>query len=347
MAASYWTSTQHRFWHFNPSQLASIRANLTAQNAAVINQYPISDPRHVLIFLKDQLLRLSRRLQSRQQCLATTLVYIHRYLLTHSFQAVNPYLLLTTAFYLASKTEESPHHIRFVLGEARQFWPEFVPGDVSRIGEMEFSLISEMRSQLIIWHPYRTLMELKGSEKDGGLDLNSDEVGMAWSIINDSYLTDLPLICAPHTIAIMAIFLAVAFQPTNKVTALGSGPPTFQVPNTPNPTINSNSSTSFQGLGGRQGMSAVINSTMNPTSGRPGANISADGKVKSTSKPSPAPSEKMRRVIRFLAESSVDLEQIIEATQEIVSLYEVWESYSEKAVKEALARVIRVRGLDK
>ncbi len=262
MAADYWTSTQRRFWHFTPSQLVSIRSALTAQHAAAINQYPISDPRHILIFLKDQLLRLSRRLQSRQQCLATTLVYIHRYLLTHPLQTINPYLLLTTAFYLASKTEESPHHIRVVLGDARQVWPDFVPGDVSRIGEMEFSLISEMRSQLIIWHPYRTLIELKGPEKEGGLELSNDEVGMAWSIVNDSYLTDLPLTCAPHTIAIMAIFLAVAFQPTNKVTAGGSGLPTFQIPSTPNPPINT-PFTSFQGLGGRQGMSAVISSVMN------------------------------------------------------------------------------------
>ena len=346
MAANYWTSTQRRFWHFSPSQLVSIRSALITQNAAAVSQYPISDPRHILIFLKDQLLRLSRRLQSRQQCLATTLVYIHRYLLTHSLQTFNPYLLLTTAFYLASKTEESPHHIRFVFGEARQFWPEFVPGDVSRIGEMEFSLISEMRSQLIIWHPYRSLMELKGPEKEGGLELSNDEVGMAWSIINDSYLTDLPLTCAPHTIAVMAIFLAVAFQPTNKGLAVGTGLPTFQIPNTPNPTINNNSSTAFQGLGGRQGMSTAISGAISsPVSGRLSANAAADGKVKSN--PKPVPSEKMQRVIRFLAESSIDLDQIIDATQQIVSLYEVWESYSEKAVKEALARVIIGRGMDK
>jgi cyclin-C len=346
MAANYWTSTQRRFWHFSPSQLVSIRSALTTQNTAAINQYPISDPRHILIFLKDQLLRLSRRLQSRQQCLATTLIYIHRYLLTHPLQTFNPYLLLTTAFYLASKTEESPHHIRVVLGEARQFWPEFVPGDVSRIGEMEFSLISEMRSQLIIWHPYRTLLELRGSEKEGGLELSNDEVGMAWSIINDSYLTDLPLTCAPHTIAVMAIFLAVAFQPTNKALAVGAGLPTFQIPSTPNLAISNNSSASFQGLGGRQGMSAVINSAMSsPVSGRPSASATADAKLKPNSKP--APSEKMQRIIRFLAESSIDLEQIIDATQQIVSLYEVWESYSEKAVKEALARVITGRGMDK
>lgn len=347
MAANYWTSTQHRFWHFSPSRLASIRSTLTAQHAAAINQYPISDPRHVLIFLKDQLLRLSRRLQSRQQCLATTLVYIHRYLLTHPLQAVNPYLLLTTAFYLASKTEESPHHIRLVLGEARQFWPEFVPGDVSRIGEMEFSLISEMRSQLIVWHPYRTLMDLKGPEKDGGLDLSANELGMAWSIINDSYLTDLPLTSEPHMIAIMAIFLAVALEPENKGGLANTGIPTFPLPNTLNPTIVNTGSPTFQGLGGRQALSTAVSSTIatSPAHSQPGNNMNADGKAKTNA--SAGPSQKMQRVIRFLAHSSINLEHIVDATQEIVSLYEAWESYSEKAVKEALARAVKGRGMDK
>ncbi len=169
---------------------------------------------------------------------------------------------------------------------------------------------------------------------------------MAWSIINDSYLTDLPLTCAPHTIALMAIFLAVAFQPASKSISAGSGLPTFQVPSTPNPAVNAASSASFQGLGGRQGMSATINNTMtSPASNRLGVNTSIDGKAKTGARPTP--SEKMQRTIRFLAQASVELEQIINAAQEIVSLYEVWESYSEKAVKEALARAIRGRGLDK
>lgn len=35
----------------------------------------------------------------------------------------NPYLVLTTAFYLACKTEECPQHIKFVVSEARGLWP--------------------------------------------------------------------------------------------------------------------------------------------------------------------------------------------------------------------------------
>lgn len=87
-------------------------------------------------------------------------------------------------------------------------------------------------------------------------------------------------------------------------------------------------------------MSTAISNTLNTSAtSRPGVNMGTDAKTKTCAS--------MQRVIRFMAQSSVDIEQIINATQEIVSLYEVWESYSEKAVKEALARVIRGRGLDK
>src|SRR6478609_9066367 len=57
---------------------------------------------------------------------------------------------------------------------------EFITPDVSKLGECEFALISEMSSQLIVHHPYRTLSELQTE-----LPLSSDEVALAWSVIND------------------------------------------------------------------------------------------------------------------------------------------------------------------
>ena len=67
-----------------------------------------------------------------------------------------------------------------------------------------------MSSQLIVHHPYRTLSELQSD-----LALTSDEVALAWSVINDHYLTDLPLLHPPHVIAIMAIIIAVVFKPAH------------------------------------------------------------------------------------------------------------------------------------
>ena len=354
MAANYWTSTQRKFWSFSANKLADIRDDLEKQHAPLLQKHLYPDRRLMFIFLKDRLLQLGKRLQVRQQCVATALVYMHRYFLSTPMQNVNLYLLTATAFYLASKTEESPHHIRLVASEARQAWPEFVQGDVSRLGEMEFCLISEMRSQLIVWHPYRTLTELKDVQE---LKLTSDDLGLAWCIINDSYMTDLPLTCPPHLIAVIAVFLAIIFQPNIKPTGARQLSSDMHV---------SMDSGSFPSMGGRPGMAGVLGSAMqglpmNPPSSIPSnTNGYSMGPNRSgatdLSKPVLADkvngatavqsSDKFQNTVKFLIESDIDLKQMIEGTQEIISLYEVWEQYNEKAIREAVTRCLKENNLN-
>jgi cyclin C len=346
MAANYWSSTQRRHWSFTPDKLADLREELDEQNTTVIAQYPVPDRRLFFIFLKERLIQLAKRLPFRQQCVATALVYMHRYYLSNAVQNVNPYLLVATAFYLASKTEESPHHIRIVASEARQAWPEYIPTDVAKIGEMEFSLISEMQSQLIVWHPYRTLMSLKGNPE---LGLSGEEVASAWSIINDSFMTDMPLVCPPHLIAAVAIFLGIVFQPNKAALGLTS---------LPQSSVSTNDMGFFSSLGGRPGAAG-------PLGGPPGSS-SAVGQTTPTSHPGPQSngagqssnairakittlaqaSEKIQRILTFLVESEIDLDDMVEAVQELVSLYEVWEQYNEKTIREAISRYMKARGLD-
>ena len=56
------------------------------------------------------------------------------------------------------------------------------------------------------------------------------------------------------------------------------------------------------------------------------------------------PQEKVQFLVKWLAEGTVDIKGMIECTQEMISLYEVLEGYSEKTVKEQLARFARLRG---
>jgi hypothetical protein len=71
--------------------------------------------------------KLGKRMAIRQQALATAQVYMRRYYTKVEIRRTNPYLVLSTAFYLACKVEECPQHIRLVVGEARQFWPGTFP----------------------------------------------------------------------------------------------------------------------------------------------------------------------------------------------------------------------------
>lgn len=346
MAANYWTSTQRQNWLFEPHEIIEMREELERQHAKVIEQNPLPDRRLIFVFIRDRLIQLSKRgLQFRQQCVATALVYLQRYFLFNIVQNVNLYLLTATAFYLASKTEESPHHIRLVASEARQAWPDFVPSDPSRLGEMEFCLISEMHSQLIVWHPYRSLTALKENQS---LALTNEELSLAWSIINDTFMTDLPLTCPPHLIAITAMFLAVIFVP---------GKPSIDLKG-PKPLTGIEIGALVEaGYYSTPAGRASILSTFNQPP-------EASGTARSHNKKPPSPtlqdraavkaktlaaagnSEKMQNIIQFLVDSDVDIERMVDATQEIISLYEIWEQYSEKAVKEAITRCIRGQHLD-
>ena len=59
------------------------------------------------------------------------------------------------------------------------------------------------------------------------------------------------------------------------------------------------------------------------------------------------PPPRIQKLIGWLAESQVDIPAVIECTQELVSLYEIWEQYSEKNCKELLSRMVKGKSLDK
>jgi cyclin C len=67
--------------------------------------------------------RLGKRLQVRQQAMATAQLYVRRFYSKVEIRRTNPYLVIATAVYLACKMEESPQHIRLVVTEARSLWP--------------------------------------------------------------------------------------------------------------------------------------------------------------------------------------------------------------------------------
>ena len=191
-------------------------------------------------------------------------------------------------------------YLKLTYQSTTDYLLDFIHSEVSKIGECEFYLISEMDSQLIVHHPYRTLLQLQEP-----IQMAPDEVSLAWSIINDHYLTDLPLVCPPHVIAIAAIFLALALKPT------------------PN------------GLQVLANTAAVLSN----------ASIQARDRLNQGS--ATAPPSKVQNLVHWLAEGEVNIDQVAECSQEIISLYDVWEQYNEKLCKEQVARFVKARGLDK
>ncbi|PBP25694.1 cyclin domain-containing protein [Diplocarpon rosae] len=306
MAANYWESTQRRHWQFTRQQLESLRTKLEEEDQNVVNMYPLPEIRHQSIYFNQQVARLAKRLGLRQQAQATAQLYIRRFYLKVEIRRTNPYLVAAAATYLACKMEESPHHIRLVVNEGRSLWPDFFSCDTAKLGECEFWLISEMSSQMIVHHPYKSLTSLQGI-----FALTQEESNLAWSIINDHYMTDLPLLFAPHVIAIMSILLALVFRPNQ---------------------------TGIQSAGAPAGaMASVAHAALSAASHAKAGN----------EKPNGGPRTKVQKLANWLAESNIDIEAVVDCTQEVISFYEMQEQYNEKLTREQINRFIKARGLDK
>ncbi|KAI1388450.1 cyclin-C [Hypoxylon trugodes] len=321
MAANYWESTQRRFWQFSKDELAQMRDELEKSEQALVQMFPLPQRTHLSIYFNQQIGRLSKRLNIKQQAVATAQLYVKRFYCKVEIRRTNPYLVLTTALYLACKMEECPQHIRMFVTESRSLWPDLLHTEVSRVGECEFFLISEMNSQLIVHQPYRTLTNLQSD-----FYLTPDEINLALSVINDHYMTDLPLLYAPHIIALTAILLALVLRP-NPVPGGG---------NAAAAAVN---------------MAAVTATLSQAQQSRQGGSAGGSGQTTpgatEKDKQQEARVGKVQRFAAFLAESNVDIEGMIDCTQELISFYECHEQYNDKMTREQINRFVKARSLDK
>lgn len=149
--------------------------------------------------------------------------------------------------------------------------------------------------------------------------LTQDEINLALSVIHDHYMTDLPLLYAPHIIALTAILLSLVMRP--------------------NP---------LPGGSTAANMAAATAALAQAQQGRPGAGGSGQTTPGSAEKEKQeARVGKVQRFAHFLAESNVDIEGMIDCTQELISFYECHEQYNDKMTREAVNRFVKARGLDK
>ncbi|KAI5457300.1 cyclin-like protein [Mariannaea sp. PMI_226] len=319
MSANYWESTQRRHWQFTKEQLATMRQKLEEENADLVRMFPLPQQRHLNIYFNQQLIRLAKRLAIRQQSMATAQVYMKRYYSKIEIRRTNPYLVVATAIYLACKMEESPQHIRLIVTEARQMWQDLLTIDTSKLGECEFMMISEMSSQLIVHQPYRTITALRTE-----LAIPEDDVQLAKLVINDHFMTDMPLIYAPHTIAFVAILLALVLRPNNSA-----------------PGQNASGSAAAAGLAAAQAALTQAQARVGQSS------LSDTGTTDGKEKHSDSRVTKLQRFAAWLAESNVDITAMVDATQEIISFYECYEQYNDKLTREQINRFVKARSLDK
>ncbi|KAK4696493.1 hypothetical protein P7C71_g1433, partial [Lecanoromycetidae sp. Uapishka_2] len=91
---------------------------------------------------------------------------------------------------------------------------------------------------------------------------------------------------------------------------------------------------------------AGLQAAMSSPAGQ-GATSPMSKEVNTPSSTSQAHEKKVQNLVDWVAEGEIDIQAVIECSQEIISLYEVWDPNAEKLCKEQIARFVKARGLDK
>lgn len=333
MSADYWSSSQRLKWQLTREGLSECRRKLVLLEkkmilGGLIKDYPqITYDTNMRIYLHTLLVKLGRRLNVRQVALATSEVYLTRFLTRVSLKEINVYLLVTTCLYVSCKIEECPQHIRLIISEARNLWPEYIPHDVTKLAEFEFYLIEEMDIYLFLHHPYKSLLQLRdflqSRQQQFGFVLTDDELQHSWSLINDSYITDLHILFPPHVIALAAVYITVVLKKNLNAIRSGTGLVSER-----------------QNLLSLQGESSAmhIDDLMTITNGGSSSN-GVDLHNSQSNFLDPRLDEdtlKIDRFMDFFNYSRVNLDEVVEAMQEMINLYVAWDRYNENLVRKAL-----------
>ncbi|XP_065177949.1 cyclin-C-like [Sycon ciliatum] len=213
MAGNFWNSSQYQQWILDKQEVILYRqADLT-----VGLTHEDIDKMH--IFMANFIRSLGKQLNVHQQVIATATVFFKRFYLRNSVGSVDPRLMAAASVLLASKVEECGVIANSKLNAAISsivktkpysdiFKPE-KPFSTALFVECEFFLLEMMDCCLIVFHPYRPLMQYI---TDMGQE---DRLPLAWRIVNDSYRCAVSFHYAPYIIALAALHIACVVHGQN------------------------------------------------------------------------------------------------------------------------------------
>lgn len=205
MAGNFWQSSHHQQWILDKPDL--VRERQHDLKLLTEDEY-----QKLFIFFANVIQILGEQLKLRQQVIATATVYFKRFYARNSLKSIDPLLLAPTCIFLASKVEEfgvisnsrlistCQTVIKNKFGFAYQ--QEF-PYRTNHILECEFYLLENLDCCLIVYQPYRPLLQLVQ-------DIGQEDqlLPLTWRIVNDSLRTDVSLLYPPYQIAIGCLQIA-------------------------------------------------------------------------------------------------------------------------------------------
>lgn len=203
MAANFWVSSHHKNWLRNSDNLVTAARLNVSRDACILTEEEVS---RVKVLYCRFISELATATKVRQRVAATAAVYFKRFYVRHGLRDHDPRLIAPVALYLAAKVEEHTLQSKTVIASCSSLYPRGLdhafPYTVQHIFDYEFRLMAALDFDLIIFHPYRPLVQYCSDAQ------YTDLLATAWPILNDSYLTDACLLYPPYLTAIACIYLA-------------------------------------------------------------------------------------------------------------------------------------------
>lgn len=204
MSGNFWQSSHYQQWLLDRQDL--IRDRQIDLQVLTEDEY-----QKVIIFFATLIQTLGEQLKVRQQVIATATVYFKRFYSRNSLKCVDPFLLAPTCIFLACKVEEfgviSNSRListcQTVIKKFAYAHPQEYPYRIQNVLECEFFLLELMDCCLVLYQPYRPLVQY-------AQDLGHEDtiLPLAWRIVNDSLRTDVCLLYPPYLIALACLHMA-------------------------------------------------------------------------------------------------------------------------------------------
>jgi len=208
MAGNFWESSHCAQWILD-------KVDLMRERAADLSVMTEEEYQKIFIFYASFIQMLGEQLKLRQQVIASATVFFKRFYAVNSLNTVDPLLMAPTCVFLASKVEEFgvisntklintcsaiiKNHLNYAFPGI-----EF-PYRSQMILECEFFLLENMDCCLVIFQPYRPLVQFC---QDLGQGLEDSLLPVAWKFVNDSFRTDVCLLYPPFQIALACLHMA-------------------------------------------------------------------------------------------------------------------------------------------
>lgn len=203
MAGNFWQSSHNSQWILDKQDLLRERQH----DLQILSE---EEYQKIFIFFANLIQCIGEQLKTRQQVIATATVYFKRFYARNSLKSIDPLLLAPTCIFLSSKVEEfgviSNNRListcqTVIKNKFGHAWQQEFPYRANHILECEFYLLENLDCCLIVYQPYRPLLQLIQ-------DINQDEqlLTLTWRIINDSLRTDVSLLFPPYQVGVVVIF---------------------------------------------------------------------------------------------------------------------------------------------